>query len=167
MTRRCHSHIAFRYKRLMLCKYKVSPIQARSSSHAGIVKAALYLASRPFRKRDDVRRRRTYRYDTRSRRPIRQRSSVSLCPLSGTDRVGTSRKMNSQNDRLKIARQRESRPGPSSVQLRSSSRAERRLKSWHDHRNTRYQFPYAPCRVLVLRESATPVSFTTSRFGSR
>lgn len=57
MTRRCHSHIAFRYKRLMLCKYKVSPIQARSSSHAGIVKVALYLASRPFRKRDDVRRR--------------------------------------------------------------------------------------------------------------
>lgn len=50
-----------------------------------------------------------YRYDTRSRRPIRQRSSVSLCPLSGAYRVETSREMNSQNDRLKIARQQRER----------------------------------------------------------
>lgn len=166
MTRRCHSHIAFRYKRLMLCKYKVSPIQARSSSHAGIVKVALYLASRPFRKRDDVRRRVPLRHT------IAPANSSTFLRVSLSPFRYLPCRNESQNEFTKWSfedRPTTREPGLLYVQLRSNSRrgaaTAPRLKSWHDHRNTRYQFPYAPCSFYG--SLPTPVSFTTSRFGSQ
>lgn len=154
MTHQCHSHIAFCYKRLMLCKYiKSRPFKRDLLLTQEQLKAALYLASRPFRKRDDVRHRVPLRHTitpTDSSTFLR----VSLSPFRYLPCRNESRNEFTNGPF-------EDRPTTRLGLLAFNHDPTRAEQLWAFEKltgieiYTYYQFPYAPCRVLVLREATT------------
>lgn len=164
---RCHSHVAFRYKRLMLCKYIESrPFKrdfflTREDSQGGLV-----LGIPTFQEKRRCTSSRTVTHDAGRFVNVPR----SLCPLSSTlHRSKTSREMNSQNeDRLNDCPTTTAREkiGFFSVNhvstLAAKSPPNSRYTGVYEEKYVLYQFPYA----LVLREVTTPLNFTTSRLDS-
>lgn len=156
----CHSHVTYvssLYKRVNVnIKYRSF---RRNFSYARIAKLALYLISRPFRKKDNVRHR-AYNVTT----PILPTdSSTFLLHIFISFQVSrTRRKVNLQSDRLKairedqtgfLASERCSRPCGTAMRSREAD----------EHRNACYQFPYAIAYPFYGRTRDAHTTFTMAK----